>query len=74
MNAASPVSGQATAADVESDAAHLYHLLDVAVNLLQEVPFERDGRRDVQLAQINSLLWIARDSADRIRSCAETLP
>lgn len=56
----------ATLDAVQSDVHHLYHLLDVAVEKLLDMPFERDGKRDVALDQFAALLWIARDRAEFI--------
>lgn len=53
---------------VESDAMHLHDLLDVTFQLLQEMSFERDGKRDTELDRIASLMWIARDHAERLAS------
>lgn len=52
--------------DLQSDTHHLYHLLDATMDLLMEMPFERDGVRDHQLDRIAALAWIARDEAERI--------
>ena len=47
--------------DAASDARHLYDLLNVAVGRLVETPREAD------LAEVNSLFWIARDVAEQLR-------
>lgn len=52
--------------DLQSDTHHLYHLIDATIDLLMEMPFERDGARDHQLDRIAALAWIARDEAKRI--------
>jgi hypothetical protein len=52
--------------DLQSDAHHLYHLLDATIDLLMEMPFERHGVRDHQIDRIAALAWIARDEAERI--------
>lgn len=55
--------------DVQSDADHLRNLLHVTIERVQDLPFTReDGSRNVELDHIHSLLWIARDMADKLVS------
>lgn len=55
--------------DVELNIGHLRHLLEVTLEHLQDLPFTReDGSRIIELEEVHSLLWIARDMADKLRS------
>ena len=51
---------------VQSDVWHLYYLLDTVVDLLMEMEYVRDGKRDIQLDRTAALAWIARDKAHHI--------
>ncbi|MGB3831199.1 MAG: hypothetical protein WA975_04965 [Mesorhizobium sp.] len=51
---------------VQGDVWHLFHLLDAIIDLLLEMDYERDGKRDHALDRIAALTWIARDEASFI--------
>jgi hypothetical protein len=64
MSAAPRRMGEDVTLDtVQGDIWHLFHLLDTVVDLLLEMPYERNGKRDHGLDKIASLTWIARDEA-----------
>lgn len=52
--------------DVQADVWHLFHLIEATVDILREMPYERNGKRDVELDRVNSLTRIAQDLAERI--------
>ena len=51
---------------VQSDVWHLYYLLDATMTLLHDMPYVRNGERDVELERVASLAWFARDHAERL--------
>lgn len=51
---------------VQGDVWHLFHLLDSVIDLLLEMPYERNGERDHALDRVSALTWIARDEAAHI--------
>lgn len=51
---------------LQSDAWHLYHLFDAAVDCLMELDFVRDEHGHCPLDRVAALMWIARDHAERI--------
>ncbi len=53
--------------DVDSDAAHLYRLLDVLAGyIMQNGNFQSDGKPDQTMETISALAIIARDHAAKI--------
>lgn len=54
--------------DIPYDVSRLRHLLDVALDLVTGMDFERNGRRDVDLDRVAALLSIARDQAAHIEA------
>lgn len=55
--------------DVELDVGHLFHLIQVTLERIQDLPFVReDGSRNSELEEIHALLWIARDMAGKLQS------
>ncbi|KQT04134.1 hypothetical protein [Rhizobium sp. Leaf386] len=69
VNSTDTITGAGETPDlntVQSDVWHLYHLLDATMDLLMEMPYEREGKRDVDLDRIAALAWIARDRAQHI--------
>jgi hypothetical protein len=55
--------------DVQLDVGHLFHLIQVTLERLEDLPFLReDGSPNGDLQEIHALLWIARDTAGKIKS------
>lgn len=53
--------------DIDSDAAHLYRLLDVLADyIMQNGNFQSDGKPDQTMETISALAIIARDHAGKI--------
>lgn len=71
----SPIKMRADLHDVNSDAWHLYDLIDVTSSMLiEEGTFVRpDGERDRALDQVSSLLWIARDMCKQLATDTDNL-
>ncbi|QGM99958.1 hypothetical protein [Methylocystis parvus] len=51
---------------VQSEVGRLYHLLDATADILMEMNYERDGKRDVELDRVAALVFIARDNVQRV--------
>lgn len=54
--------------DLDIEVGDLRELLDATHDTLNEMPFERDGRRDEALDRVASLVRIAQLFAERIES------
>lgn len=52
--------------DLQIDIWDLHRLLIATYDIIHEMPYERDGKRDHELDSVASLLRIARDFAGRI--------
>lgn len=52
--------------DIQSDIWHLFHLLDVLVMQMVQMPHVRDGQRDTEMDQASALAWVARDLTHRL--------
>jgi len=52
--------------DLQVDVWDLYRLLTATYDIIHEMPYERDGKRDHELDRVASLLRIARDFSGRI--------
>lgn len=56
--------------DLESCSHDLVHLLDLLLNHISDMPFERDGKRDTRMDQLFAL---ARVSRCEVKRTAETI-
>lgn len=52
--------------DAQLDAHHSHQLISTIVDLVCEMSFERDGKRDREMDRVAALLWIARDHAGQL--------
>lgn len=57
--------------DLQIDVFDLHRLLVSTYDVIHEMPYERDGKRDHELDQVASLLRIARDFAERISKATD---
>lgn len=63
------IDSRPTFDDIESDVGHLHHLIQVTLEQFQNLPFTReDGTRHVEFDEVHSLLWVARDMAEKLVS------
>lgn len=58
--------------DLDSDTAHLAHLLDATVDTIMECNFGSLDNCVPHMDRLNALLWIARDMAEQIHRQVET--
>lgn len=58
--------------DLQIDIGDLFRLLGNTYDVVHEMPYERDGKRDHELDQVAALLRIARDFAERISKATDT--
>lgn len=49
--------------DLESDANHLYELIDTIMDSILDCEFVHNGKRDAKLDRVSALTWVARDLA-----------
>lgn len=52
--------------DLESDANHLYEMIDTIMDSLLNCEFTRNGKRDAKLDRVAALTWVARDLAETL--------
>lgn len=57
--------------DLHSDVHHLHDLLGTIKDILDEMPYERDGKRDVELDRVSALNWIATDRCCQLADLIE---
>lgn len=57
--------------DLQIDVLDLNRLLVATYDVIHEMPYERDGKRDHELDRVASLLRIARDFSGRISQATE---
>lgn len=57
--------------DLHSDVHHLHELLGAIKDILHEMPYERDGKRDVELDRVSALNWIATDRCHQLADLIE---
>lgn len=58
--------------DLQIDVWDLHRLLVATYDVIHEMPYERDGKRDHELDRVASLLRIARDFSERISEATDT--
>jgi hypothetical protein len=58
--------------DLQVDVWDLHRLLIVTYDIIHEMPYERDGKRDDELDQVASMLRVARDFSGRISVATDT--
>jgi hypothetical protein len=57
--------------DLHSDVHHLHELLGAIKDILDEMPYERNGKRDVELDRVSALSWIATDRCHQLANLIE---
>lgn len=57
--------------DLHSDVHHLHELLGAIKDILHEMSYVRDGKRDVELDRVAALNWIATDHALQLANLIE---
>lgn len=60
------MSAAYTLDDLDIDFGDLRELLDATYDILHEMPYERDGRRDKELDRVASLVRIAQQFSEQI--------
>ena len=55
-----------TAAEHDADIGHPHELIGAVNDIVSEMPFERDGKRDARMDRISALLRIAEQISGRL--------
>ncbi|OQM76444.1 hypothetical protein [Manganibacter manganicus] len=66
------MSAAYTLDDLQIDVWDLHRLLITTYDIIHEMPYERDGKRDDELDRVASMLRVARDFSERISVATDT--